>query len=79
MDHKDYYNDYCKDQFTEIRGDVKKILKLLMGNGEMGLIDNVRENTNMRKRVGWFGKIVVGAFVVQSIALLFFLIKNLLL
>jgi len=42
MDEQEMYNSVCKNEFSEIKGDLKEVLKTLKGNGGIGLCEDLR-------------------------------------
>ena len=86
--NKDMYNLVCKERFDDTKKLLEciktteesyhqEIIDILRGkNGNPGLIDNVRDNTKLRKFANWIAITFVGAFIIQSVALLFFFIKS---
>ena len=75
------YKNFCKARFDTIektqQRNHEELMDILKGkNGDPGLIDNVRDNTKLRNLVGKMTWLFLSAFVVQSVALIFFLIKD---
>lgn len=72
MQHKEFYETFCKPQFSQIGKDVKTILNILKGkNGEPGLCDEVRElkkiHTKQKERHSWLTKVFIGAVIIQLV------------
>jgi len=74
-EHENFFNQWCKQFFEEARQERQQakmerqeILNLLKGkNNSPGLVDEVRDNTRFRKRIGWLTTTAIGAIIVQAI------------
>lgn len=86
-----FYDRICRPNFEELKTDVKKILMILQGNGDVGLCEKVRiqakeitdlKNGNVkvsiRKISVWAIGIVVGSWLFIKSPIIFEWLKKLL-
>ena len=61
-----------KDDIPEIKQDIKKLLKVISGNGDAGLVTKVALNQAAISRIWWIVGPMCGAVLVGGIKMIFF-------